>query len=258
MFKHLSLITGLAVVSVSSMNATDLICDNYPSTHTYCKTLKSYYYPKTEDLDNILYMTDKLSYLGLSRKADRSERKIAKSLEDKIFDVMKDINKLIQIAANEVRKEKYKALGMVVIPVKYGSSDKLKYRETDRDMKKDRLPQQIDKFYTEYDTHNKEFLTDVLKVNSAMFLILPEIVQLDEILGHLREDKEADFQISIDGYFGIEKGLTLSIVELALKLDGSNQVRRVFDRKTEYAKIKQALIELVDKALGDIASQDEG
>jgi hypothetical protein len=73
----------------------------------------------------------------------------------------------------------------------------------------------------------------------------------------LQDQKEVEFQIAIDGFFGLEKGLSESVVTLGLKIDKKGRIRRVFDRKTEYAKIKQAIMELVNNALGDIASQVE-
>ena len=239
---------------VGQLNAKKpkLFCDDDPQEYKYCKELKKYHHVKKNDLENIMVMTDSLQYL--SNKNTRG--KLGRSLSEKIYLVMRDINKNIKIQANAVRKEKYKALGMVVVPVKYGSNHKLKYQEL-RKMARGKLRNQIKKFYEEYKIHDDEFLTDLLRANGAMFVILPEIIQYDEMKKNLLNNKETDFEIALDGFFGLEKGMSESIVTLALKIDRNGDVRRVYDRKAESEKIKKAIIELVNNALGDIASQDE-
>ncbi|SFV75290.1 hypothetical protein MNB_SM-3-18 [hydrothermal vent metagenome] len=229
---------------------SDLICSEDKASYTYCDTLLKYHYPKRDDLDTILYMTDDLSYLKGIR--DRKSRE----LSDKIFKVMSDISKTIKIATNEVRKQKYKALGMVVLPVKYGSQDMLKYRKKSV-MVRGRIRAQIDAFYKEYRIYDDEFLTDVLTVNHSTFIVLPEIVQYEELKNSLFENKEAELQIAIDGFFGREKGMSESVVILGLKIDKRGKIRRLLDRKAEYALIKKAIVELIDNALGDIAAQEE-
>ena len=249
----ISLATACLLLSTNSVTAsTKMLCEEYPAEYHYCKELKKYHHVKKDDLENIMFMTDSLQYLSNKNSRD----KLSRALSEKIYLVMKDINKTIKIAANEVRKEKYKALGMVVVPVKYGSNQKLKY-QTLRDMARGKLKKQINKFYRQYQDHDDEFLTDLLIANGSMFVILPEIIQYDEMKKNLMQDKETDFEIAIDGFFGLEKGMSESIVTLALKIDRNGNVRRVFDRKAEYEKIRKAIVNLIDNALGDIASQDE-
>ena len=101
-------------------------------------------------MENIMFMTDSLQYLTNANLRD----KMSRALSEKIYLVMKDINKTIKIAANEVRKEKYKALGMVVVPVKYGSNQKLKYQEL-RSMARGKLKKQIKKFYKQYGNRDR-------------------------------------------------------------------------------------------------------
>lgn len=255
MFKKVTISTVLAglLLSVSSTGAaTTMFCEEDITSYKYCDNLKKYHYSKKDDLDNIMFMTDSLQYLSSSNSKD----KLSRALSEKIYLVMKDINKTIKIAANEVRKEKYKALGMVVVPVKYGSNQKLKYQDL-REMARGKLKKQIDKFYDQYDEHDDEFLTDMLVSNGSTFIILPEIIQYDEMKKNLLNNKETDFEIAIDGFFGLEKGMSESVVTLALKIDRNGDVRRVFDRKAEYEKIRKAIVDLIDNALGDIASQDE-
>ncbi len=249
----LSAIVSSIVFATNSMAVeTKLFCDESPEDYKYCKELKKYHHVKKNDMENIMFMTDSLQYLTNANLKD----KVSRALSEKIYLVMKDINKTIKIAANEVRKEKYKALGMVVVPVKYGSSQKLKYQEL-RAMARGKLKKQIKKFYNQYEDHDDEFLTDLLLANGSMFIILPEIIQFDEMKKNLMSDKETDFEIAIDGFFGLEKGMSESVVTLALKIDRNGDVRRVFDRKAEYEKIRKAIVNLIDNALGDIASQDE-
>jgi len=230
-------------------NASNMICEE--NEYKYCDVLKKYHYSKKNDLENILFMTDRLEYLSNANSRD----KFGRSLSEKIYKVMKDINKTIKIAANEVRKQKYKAIGMVVVPVMYGSNLKLKYQSL-RDMKRGKLKRNIKRFYKQYDKYDDEFLNDLLLSNGATFVILPEIVQYDEMKKNLLLNKETEFEIAIDGFFGIEKGMSESVVTLALKIDREGNVRRVYDRKAEYEKVRKAIIELIDNALGDIASQD--
>jgi len=246
-----SLVASLTLSSLGA-NTKTLICDEDPESYRYCEVLKKFHYIRTSDMDNIMYMTDNLQYLEKKRSQDKFKRELAK----KIYQVMKDINKTIKIAANEVRKEKYRSIGMVVVPVKYGSSRKIKYQDMAK-MGRGELRHAIDDFYKQYEEHDDEFLTDLLTGNGSTFIILPEIVQYDEMVAKLKDSQESDFEVAIDGFFGLEKGMSESIVTLALKVDKNGKIRRVFDRKTEYEKIKKALIELVDNALGDIASQDE-
>jgi len=227
-----------------------LICDEDREVYSYCTKLEKFHYSKQDDMDNILYMTDDLQYLKGARN------RLSRDLADKIFLVMRDISKTIKIATNEVRKQKYKALGMIVQPVKFGSATKLKYRKKSV-MARGKMKAQIDAFYKEYRKHDDEFLTDVLNVNGSTFIVLPEIVQYDELKNSLFETKEAELQVAIDGFFGIEKGMSESVVVLGLKIDKNGKIRRVFDRKAEYEMIKKAIIELIDNALGDIASQEE-
>ena len=170
---------------------------------------------------------------------------------------MRDINKVIKVAANEVRKQKYKAIGMIVQPVKYGSNEMLKYHKNIKKVARGKLNKRIKDFYKQIDEFDDTFLTDILRVNGSTFIIYPEIVQFQEMVRTLQDQKEVEFQIAIDGFFGLEKGLSESVVTLGLKIDKKGRIRRVFDRKTEYAKIKQAIMELVNNALGDIASQVE-
>jgi len=229
-----------------------LICDDSPENYQYCQIIKKYHQVKREDLENILFMTDSLQYLSNSN----SRNKISRALSKKIYLVMRDINKTIKIAANEVRKEKYKALGMVVVPVIYGSNRQLKYQEL-RKMARGKLNKQIKQFYEQYNMYDDEFLTDILRANGSMFIILPEIIQYDEMKKNLMLNKETDFEIAIDGFFGLEKGMSESVVTLALKIDREGNVRRVYDRKAEYEKIRKAIVDLIDNALGDIASQAE-
>jgi len=237
----------------SSVNAQQkMFCEEDQTEYKYCKDLKKYHHVKKDDLENIMFMTDSLQYLSNKNTRD----KLSRALSEKIFSVMKDINHTIKIAANEVRKEKYKALGMVVVPVKFGSNQKLKYQEL-RKMARGKLKKQIQKFYKQYTIHDDEFLTDLLIANGSTFVILPEIIQYDEMKKNLLQNKETNFEIAIDGFFGLEKGMSESVVTLALKIDRNGNVRRVFDRKAEYEKVRKAIVELIDNALGDIASQDE-
>jgi len=230
--------------------ASELICNEDTEIYEYCDSLKKYYYTKKNDMDSILYMTDNLNYLSDTRN------RMSRDLADKIFLVMSDISKTIKIATNEVRKEKYKALGMVLLPVKFGSADKLKYRKKST-MSRGKLKPLIKNFYKAYQKHDDEFLTDMLTMNGSTFIVLPEIVQYDELKNALYETKEADLQIAIDGFFGIEKGISESVISLGLKIDKNGKIRRIADRKAEYEMIKKAIIELIDNALGDIASQEE-
>jgi hypothetical protein len=241
---------SLVFASSAVANDVELICSEDTEQYKYCDKLLKFHYEKKDDMDNILYMTDNLEYLSDTR--DRLSRDLA----DKIYLVMNDISKTIKIATNEVRKEKYKALGMIVQPVKYGSTEKLKYRKKEV-MARGKLKAQVASFYKEYRTHDDEFLTDLLNVNGSTFVVLPEIVQYDELKNALFDKKEAEMQIAIDGFFGIEKGMSESVVVLGLKIDKNDKIRRVFDRKAEYEMIKKAIIELIDNALGDIASQEE-
>ncbi len=245
---------GLLFGTTSLTSATlnnKMFCEKDKAHYKYCDNLTKYHHVKKDDLENIMYMTDSLKYLSNANSRDPIERDLA----DKIFEVMKDINKTIKIAANEVRKEKYKALGMVVVPVQYGSNEKLIYQEL-RDMARGDLRNSIDKFYTEYKAHDDEFLTDLLRANGSTFVILPEIIQYDEMKKNLAQKKETDFEIALDGFFGLEKGMSESVITLSLKVDSEGNVRRVFDRKQEYEKVRKAIVDLIDNALGDIASQD--
>lgn len=239
----------------SSLGANDdlkasLICNEDPAEYEYCEPLKAYYYTKNDDLDSILYMTDNLEYLS------DTKNRMSRDLANKIFLLMTDISKTIKIATNEVRKEKYKALGMILLPVKFGSSDKLKYRKKSI-MSRGKLKTHINDFYKSYSKHDDEFLTDMLTMNGSTFIVLPEIVQYEETKNALFETKEAQLQIAIDGFFGIEKGISESVISLGLKIDKNRKIRRLADRKTEYEMIKKAITELIDNALGDIASQEE-
>ncbi len=245
-------LAGLLFATSNMSGANKMICDDSPDEYKYCGVLKKYHETKRNDLENIMFMTDSLQYLSNKNSRD----KLSRALSEKIYLVMRDINKTIKIAANEVRKEKYKALGMVVIPVKYGSNRKLKY-QTLREMARGKLKKQIKKFYKQYEEYDDEFLTDLLIANGSTFVILPEIIQYDEMKKNLLENKETDFEIAIDGFFGMEKGMSESVVTLALKIDRNGNIRRVFDRKAEYEKIRKAIVNLIDNALGDIASQDE-
>jgi len=227
-----------------------LICNEDIEFYDYCTKLQANYYEKKADMDSILYMTDSLEYLSDTRN------RMSRDLADKIFLVMTDISKTIKVATNEVRKEKYKALGMIVLPVKFGSATKLKYRKK-ANMARGKLKAQITDFYREYQKHDDEFLTDILTMNGSTFIVLPEIVQYDELKNALYETKEADLQVAIDGFFGIEKGMSESVISLGLKIDKNGKIRRINDRKSEYEMIKKAIIELIDNALGDIASQEE-
>ena len=247
-----SIVSSLLFTTSGIANGEKLYCDESPEDYKYCKDLKKYHHVKKNDMENIMFMTDSLQYLTNANLRD----KMSRALSEKIYSVMKDINKTIKIAANEVRKEKYKALGMVVVPVKYGSNQKLKYQEL-RYMARGKLKKQIKKFYKQYENYDDEFLTDLLLANGSMFVILPEIIQFDEMKKNLILNKESDFEIAIDGFFGLEKGMSESVVTLALKIDRNGDVRRVFDRKAEYEKIRKAIVNLIDNALGDIASQDE-
>lgn len=240
----------ISLVSVANAQKPELICSEDKEVYKYCDKLVKYHYPIKADMDNILYMTDNLEYLKGARN------RLSRDLSDKVFKVMQDISKTIKIATNEVRKQKYKALGMIVLPVKYGSQAKLKYRKK-AVMARGKLKAQIDSFYKEYRQHDDEFLTDMMSINGSTFIVLPEIVQYDELKNALFETKEADLQIAIDGFFGIEKGMSESVVSLGLKIDKNGKIRRVNDRKAEYEMIKKAIIELIDNALGDIASQEE-
>lgn len=227
-----------------------LICGEDMKTYDYCPKLLKYHYVMEDDLDSILYMTDDLEYLNDIRN------RLSRDLSNKIFKVMTDISKTIKIATNEVRKQKYKNIGMVVLPVKYGSNMMLKYRKKSV-MIRGELRKYVKDFYKQYRKFDDEFLTDVLTANDATFIVLPEIVQYDEMKNSLYETKEAKLQIAIDGFFGLEKGMSEAIVTLELKIDKNKKIRRLNDRKTEYEMIKKAIIELIDNALGDIASQEE-
>ena len=227
-----------------------LICNEDTEFYEYCEKLQTNFYEKKDDMDSILYMTDSLEYLS------DTKNRLSRDLADKIFLVMSDISKTIKIATNEVRKEKYKALGMIVLPVKFGSATKLKYRKK-ANMARGKLKAQITDFYKSYKKHDDEFLTDLLAMNGSTFVVLPEIVQYDEMKNGLYETNEAELQIAIDGFFGIEKGMSESVVALGLKIDSNGKIRRISDRKAEYEMIKKAIIELIDNALGDIASQEE-
>ena len=242
----------LFVLNTNTNADNKMFCSKSADEYKYCKELQKYHHVKKNDLENILFMTDSLQYLSNANSRD----KLSRALSEKIYLVLKDINKTIKIAANEVRKEKYKALGMVVVPVKYGSNQKLKYQDL-RQMSRGKLKKQIKKFYNQYENYDDEFLTDLLIANGSMFIILPEIIQYDEMKKNLLENKESDFEIAIDGFFGLEKGMSESVVTLALKIDRNGNIRRVFDRKAEYEKIRKAIVDLIDNALGDIASQDE-
>jgi len=247
-----SFVTASVLFSLNSSANTKMFCKQSGENRPYCKELEKYHYTKKDDLENILFMTDSLQYLSNANSRD----KLSRALSEKIYLVLRDINKTIKIAANEVRKEKYKALGMVVAPVKYGSNQMLKYQDL-RQMSRGKLRKQIKKFYKQYDEYDDEFLTDLLIANGSMFVILPEIIQYDEMKKNLLENKETDFEIAIDGFFGLEKGMSESVVTLALKIDRNGNIRRIFDRKAEYEKIRKAIVDLIDNALGDIASQDE-
>jgi hypothetical protein len=250
MIKKVSFVLSLAILPLLGADA-QLICSDDPDEYKYCSVIQQFHYTPKDDVETIIYMTDSLAYLNDAKKGG-----MQRDLAEKIFMVMKDINKTIKIATNEVRKEKYKAMGMVVSPVQYGSSAKLKYKKMDK-MARGKMKSSIKKFYNQFEKHDDEFLTDLLVVNGSKFVVLPEIVQYDEFKNSLKENNEADFQIAIDGFFGREKGMSESIVTLGLKIDKNKNIRRVFDRKAEYEKIKKAIIALVDNALGDIASQDE-
>lgn len=248
-----SLATILLLVSTLAANAEfkkSLICNEDPEFYEYCEKLQTNFYEKKDDMDSILYMTDSLEYLSDTRN------RLSRDLADKIFLVMTDISKTIKVATNEVRKEKYKALGMIVLPVKFGSAIKLKYRKK-ANMARGKLKAQITDFYKSYQKHDDEFLTDLLSMNGSTFVVLPEIVQYEELKNALYETKEASLQVAIDGFFGIEKGMSESVISLGLKIDKNGKIRRVSDRKAEYEMIKKAIIELIDNALGDIASQEE-
>jgi len=247
-----SIVCGILATGTSLGAQSKMFCEDDEEQYSYCKELKKYHHVKKNDLENIMFMTDSLQYLSNTNTRD----KLSRALSEKIYLVMKDINHTIKVAANEVRKEKYKALGMVVVPVKYGSNQKLKYQEL-RNMARGKLRKQIQKFYKQYVIHDDEFLTDLLMANGSTFIILPEIIQYDEMKKNLLQNKETDFEIAIDGFFGLEKGMSESVVTLALKIDRNGNVRRVFDRKAEYEKIRKAIVNLIDNALGDIASQDE-
>ncbi|MCK5295110.1 MAG: hypothetical protein KAJ49_10675, partial [Arcobacteraceae bacterium] len=187
----ISLLTASLLLGTNSITASQkMICEDAPDEYKYCKELQKYHHVKRSDLENIMFMTDNLEYLSNKN----SKNKLNRALSEKIYLVMKDINKTIKIAANEVRKEKYKALGMVVVPVKYGSNQKLKY-QTLRDMARGKLKKQINKFYRQYQDFDDEFLTDLLLANGSMFVILPEIIQYDEMKKNLLQDKETDFEI---------------------------------------------------------------
>ena len=246
---------GLILVLTSTLSANaevkkSLICNEDPEFYEYCVKLKTNFYEKKNDMDSILYMTDSLEYLSDTRN------RLSRDLADKIFLVMTDISKTIKVATNEVRKEKYKALGMIVLPVKFGSATKLKYRKK-ANMARGKLKAQITAFYKSYQKHDDEFLTDILTMNGSTFIVLPEIVQYDELKNSLYDTKEAELQVAIDGFFGIEKGMSESVISLGLKIDKNGKIRRINDRKAEYEMIKKAIIELIDNALGDIASQEE-
>ena len=248
-----SLAMTLLLASTLGANAEvkkSLICNEDPEFYEYCSKLQTNFYEKKEDMDSILYMTDSLEYLS------DTKNRLSRDLADKIFLVMTDISKTIKVATNEVRKEKYKALGMIVLPVKFGSATKLKYRKK-ANMARGKLKSQITNFYRSYQKHDDEFLTDLLTMNGSTFIVLPEIVQYDELKNALYETKEAELQVAIDGFFGIEKGMSESVISLGLKIDKNGKIRRVSDRKAEYEMIKKAIIELIDNALGDIASQEE-
>jgi len=248
-----SLAITLLLASTLGANAEvkkSLICNEDPEFYEYCTKLQTNFYEKKEDMDSILYMTDSLEYLS------DTKNRHSRDLADKIFLVMTDISKTIKVATNEVRKEKYKALGMIVLPVKFGSATKLKYRKK-ANMARGKLKAQITSFYRFYQKHDDEFLTDLLTMNGSTFIVLPEIVQYDELKNALYETKEAELQVAIDGFFGIEKGMSESVISLGLKIDKNGKIRRVSDRKAEYEMIKKAIIELIDNALGDIASQEE-
>jgi hypothetical protein len=245
-----SLIASLTLSSLGA-NTKTLICDEDPESYRYCESLKKFHYIRTSDMDNIMYMTDNLQYL--KRDRDKFKRELAK----KIYQVMKDINKTIKIGAAAVKTEKYRSIRMVVVPVKYGSSRKIRYQDDMAKMTGGELRHAIDDFYKQYEEHDDDFLTDLLTGNGSKFIILPEIVQYDKMVAKLQDSQESDFEVAIDGSFGLEKGMSESIVTLALKVDKNGKIRRVFDKKTEYQKIKKVLIELLGNALEDIASQDE-
>ena len=248
-----SLTSLLFMGSLSSVDAKEMLCLENKEEYGYCSKLEQYHYKKLDNLENILFMTDRLDYL----KSKDLKGRAGKDLKDKIFFVMRDINKVIKVAANEVRKQKYKAIGMIVQPVKYGSNEMLKYHKNIKKVARGKLNKRIKDFYKQIDEFDDTFLTDILRVNGSTFIIYPEIVQFQEMVRTLQDQKEVEFQIAIDGFFGLEKGLSESVVTLGLKIDKKGRIRRVFDRKTEYAKIKQAIMELVNNALGDIASQVE-
>lgn len=247
-----TVVAGLLLSSSAVMGAGSMFCEEDTESYKYCDNLKKYHHVKRNDLENIMFMTDSLKYLSNKNSRD----KISRALSEKIYLVMKDINKTIKIAANEVRKEKYKALGMVVVPVKYASNEKLKYQQL-REMARGSLRNRILAFYKEYEDHDDEFLTDLLIANGSTFIIMPEIIQYDEMKKNLLQNKETDFEVALDGFFGLEKGMSESVVTLSLKIDRNGDVRRVFDRKAEYEKIRKAIVDLIDNALGDIASQEE-
>ena len=255
MIKYIFKMTVVLLLLSSSLFSNEefkkkLICNEDLEFYEYCSKLQTNFYEKKNDMDSILYMTDSLEYLTDTRN------RLSRDLADKIFLIMTDISKTIKVATNEVRKEKYKALGMVVLPVKFGSSTKLKYRKK-ATMVRGKLKAQISEFYLSYQKHDDEFLTDLLTMNGSTFIVLPEIVQYDELKNALYEIKEAELQIAIDGFFGIEKGMSESVITLGLKIDKNGKIRRINDRKAEYEMIKKAIIELVDNALGDISSQKE-
>jgi len=234
------------------------ICDKEELNYDYCKTLKKYHYQKKKDLEHILYMTDNLEYLKRDRTSqrDKEHRRFIRSIQKKLYEVMFDINGLIKIVTNEVRKQKYRAMGMVVLPLKFGSHQKLKYRDFN-EMTRGGLKREIEVFFNTYEKFGDEFLTDVLTANNSAFMVFPQIVQYDEFKIDMHNKKEAELQIAISGFFGLEKGMSESVVVLGLKTSKDGKLRRVASRKEEYEKLKKALVELMDKALADIASQEE-
>jgi len=247
-----SLTSLLFMGSLSSVDAKEMLCLENKEEYGYCSKLEQYHYKKLDNLENILFMTDRLDYL----KSKDLKGRAGKDLKDKIFFVMRDINKVIKVAANEVRKQKYRAMGMVVLPLKFGSHQKLKYRDFN-EMTRGGLKREIEVFFNTYEKFGDEFLTDVLTANNSAFMVFPQIVQYDEFKIDMHNKKEAELQIAISGFFGLEKGMSESVVVLGLKTSKDGKLRRVASRKEEYEKLKKALVELMDKALADIASQEE-
>ena len=226
----------------------------------YCSTLKEFHYPYDPKYDSILYMTDEVVYYKELKDKNLTTDGLAVELNNKIYDAMKSINTKIKSAVNQVRKKRYKAVGMVVRPLIFGSDELIKYK--DREVMSDPTSStrvQIDSFYKNYEAKEDDFLDDLLRANHSMFLIMPAIDQFDEFVKNLDNDeiREGELQIVIDGFFNKEKGLSSEAISITVVLDKNDRLKMLKSSKEIKEDIRKALNAIVDQALGDASSKTE-